>query len=207
MNTQNLLQDCHQSFGSAPRQHNFWQHQTYLKIPRPKWAGQDRLNTFFEYQNTLLKQGFITWGATVQANNHLFYSGKKDLPAEVVFCTNPQQTANPDALAVIARNLYRLKNTTPEDPELAKFAAKLTDEYDRHFGIPLPQSLSPEFPAELSTFFVARRHLPNGYLSQSYFPLLVAPDRPRVVMILPSRYWSEAMVDWWIGKTAIAIET
>jgi hypothetical protein len=201
MNTNNFLQLCRQEFGSAPRRHNIWQYQTYLKIPRPKWAQKDRINVIFEQQNILLTNGFITWGRIVQANNYLFYPGRSNLPADVVFCPNPQKEVSFEALATLAKNLYRLKNTTPEDPDLAKFAAMLTDEYDHHFGLSLPKSLSPDFSTELSTFFVVSRHLPNGYLSQSYFPLLVTPDRPRVVMILPSKYWSEAMVDWWVGKT------
>jgi hypothetical protein len=201
-NTQDLLEACIRTFGPTPRRHNFWQLLNYLKIDQPNWAKQDQMSLFFKHQNRLLKHGFMTWGRIVQANTHLFYPGQKDLPADVVFCTDSQRVIEPEALTGLSKQLFSLKNRTPETPELANFAEVLTNEYDRHFGLALPHSLSPDFPAELSTVMVSRYHLPNGYLSQSYFPLLVAPDHPRVVMVLPSRYWSPALVDWWIGKTA-----
>jgi hypothetical protein len=49
--------------------------------------------------------------------------------------------------------------------------------------------------------YIARHHLPNGYLSRSYFPMIVSDGDPKVVMILPCRYWSPAMVQWWIDDS------
>jgi cellulose synthase operon protein C len=198
---QTALDACKNSFGAAPRRLP-WQDQGYLCPSRPLWAwiGRDPLKLFFQKRRYLLRHGFVTWGVIIQANNALFYPNPGDCPAEVLYCADPLLQIQPQALHEIARDIFRLKNTTPEESELADFAAMITDEYNRHFGQPVPQQLSPDLPTEISVIQVIRQHLPNGYLSRGYFPLLVSPTDPKIAMILPSRYWGEAMIEWWLAE-------
>jgi hypothetical protein len=193
---QSWLHQLRQSYD--PKQLTPWDHLTHLRIHQPAYARIDQLNTFFRKKKDLLKRGQIVWGQTIQANQYLYHPGCDDAPAEVIFCPELSQTIDPDRLTPIAQKFQSLKGTQPEDPELAALAASITDEYDRHFGLPLPQCLSPDFPTETSVIYIVRKHLPNGYLSQKILPLLVYPEQPRVVMVLPCRYWPTAMEDWWI---------
>jgi cellulose synthase operon protein C len=198
---QTALDECQQTFGAAPRRLS-WQEQSYLCPLRPLWAwtSRDPLKLFFQKRRYLLKNGFITWGVIVQANNALFYPNAGDCPAEVLYCADPLLKILPQTLHEIARDIFHLKNTTPEESELADFAAIITDEYNRHFGQPVPQQLSLDLPTEISVIQVIRQHLPNGYLSRGYFPLLVSSADPKIAMILPSRYWGAAMIDWWLSE-------
>jgi tetratricopeptide (TPR) repeat protein len=198
---QEFLDYCRQSFGDTPRRFAPWRYYTYLRTPRPSWArfSRDPLKIFYQRQKTLLQEGIITWGVIVQANNYLFHPHHENLPADVLYCSDLHRLVDPKQLRVIAKEVFRLKNTSPEDQELAGLSAHITDEYDRHFGLAIPPQLSPDFPTELTTIMVDRQHLPNGYLSRGYFPVLVSPKHPRVVMILPSCYWSQALIDWWIS--------
>jgi hypothetical protein len=182
-----------------PENLNLWDHWTHLQVNRPAWVKKDRLNLFFQNRQDLLKRGRLVWGRLVQANQYLFYPGVDDSPAEVLFYPDAPADFNPELLNPIAQRFTNLKGSQPDDPELATLAASLTDEYDRHFGLAMPDSLSPDFPTEASVIYVVRKYLPNGYLSQKILPLLIYPEQPRLVMTLPCRYWPVEMEDWWIG--------
>jgi hypothetical protein len=182
-----------------PKAIHFIDRLTTLRIQRPAGIQKDQINLFFQKKNDLLKRGHIVWGQVVQANQLLFYPGMDNAPADVLFCPNPHSQNNPEALASIADRLYEIKGSQPDDPELAKLAAAITDESGRHFGLSIPQSLSPDFPTETSVIYIVRKHLPNGYLTQKVLPLLIYPEQPRIVMVLPCRYWPVEMEDWWIS--------
>ena len=54
-----------------------------------------------------------------------------------------------------------------------------------------------------SSLMVFRRHLPLGILTGNIVPLLVPPEEPYCVMILPSRFWPELFVEYW--KKGLAV--
>jgi hypothetical protein len=106
--------------------------------------------------------------------------------------------ATPKALRKVGRKLYALKGTTPHAAELEAYAKYLTNERIRAFGIPVPPSISPDLDCLTSTIFFVRKHLPVPYLANAYFPILVSPRDPKIVMVVPSRYWSWRMVLMWM---------
>lgn len=146
-----------------------------------------------------MSQGKLVWGNIIQANNYLFTPGNCSYPADVIYPVKQPQNFEPEVLREIASKIFRLKGTEPTDPLLLKVANHMTDECDRTFGLFVPSSFCLNIPCELSTIFVNRQHLPNGYLSRSLFPLIVSSEQPKIAMILPSRFWPSAMVDWWVG--------
>jgi hypothetical protein len=191
------LQICQKNFGAAPRSFNWIDRITYLSIRTPLWAQNDTLQTFFKNQSRLMCQGNLVWGQVVQANTALFIPGRTAYPADVIFPTKQIPDFEPEILTEIATIIFRLKGTEPTDPLLLKVAKHLTDEYDRTFGLFIPSSFCLNIPCELSTIYIDRKHLPNGYLSRSLFPLIVNSKTPKIATILPSKYWPPAMIDWW----------
>jgi hypothetical protein len=194
----NWLQVCQQNFGTAPRSFSWIDRVRHLSMRMPLWAMSDTLNTLFRNQNKLMRLGNLVWGSIAQANNHLFAPVQVSYPADVIFPAKQTPDFNPEILSEISNKIFRLKGTIPTDPLLLKIANHLTDEYDRTFGLFIPSSYCLNIPCELSTIFIDRRHLPNGYLSRSLFPLIVSPQQPKIAMILPAQFWPPAMVDWWV---------
>jgi hypothetical protein len=193
------LQDCQQNFGAEPLSWPGSQLSDYLSISQPAWAKRDRLNVFFKCQKQLLITGRLSWGSIVQANNHLFNLGKIDYPADALYLLEAGKDEDPETLLMISSKCFGLKGTKPKETDLAKIAQHLTNEYDRTYELLVPPVLSWDVPCAISTIYIPRKHLPNGYLSQKLFPLIINRQEPKVAMILPSRYWPAAMVDWWIG--------
>jgi hypothetical protein len=195
----NWLKVCQKNFGAVPRSPGWLERSGYLSIPTPSWAKNDGLQTFFKGQDRLISQGKLVWGNIIQANTLLFSPGQAYCPADVVFPTLLTCDFNPETLREIANKIFKLKGTSPSDPELLEIANHMTDECDRAFGLSVPSDLCLDIPCEISTIFVNRKHLPNGYLSRLLIPLIVSPEAPKTAMILPSRYWSSDMVDWWLN--------
>jgi hypothetical protein len=195
------LQICDRNFGTAPRSFNWIDRINYLSIATPDWAKNDELTTFFNNQKQLFDRGKLVWGHIVQANNLLFKPGIASCPAMVVYALNSAQNIDPDILGNIASKIFALKNTQPTDPQLLKIAESLTDEYSRPYGLFVPSSFALNVPCELTTIFVARKHLPDGCLSQSLLPLIINSQEPKIAAILPSRYWPPAMTNWWIDRS------
>jgi hypothetical protein len=193
------LQICQRNFGTAPRSFSWIDRLRYLSIGTPSWARNDTLQTFFKNQHRLMSQGELGWGNIVQANTALFIPGQTSYPADVIFTAKQIPNFDPEILREIASKIFRLKGTEPADPQLLKVAKHMTDEYDRTFGLFVPSNFCLNIPCELSTIFIDRKHLPNGYLSRSLFPLIVSPAQPKIATILPSRYWPPAMIDWWLN--------
>jgi hypothetical protein len=189
------LHICNQNLGKIPRPISWFEQATYLSSSAPAWAIKDELQTFFKNQAWLMKQGHLVWGSAVQANVQLFSPGIDSCPADVVYPTKQILDFDPEVLKVIALKIYDLKGTQPDDKSLIKVANHLTNELERVFGLFVPSSFCENIPCGISTIFIARKHLPNGYLSQTIFPLMVSPEQPKIAMILPSRYWPTAMVE------------
>lgn len=166
----------------------------YLQILAPNWIFNDPLIKQLHQLPELYQQGKIVLAAIVQANRILFseehaYSSA----AEIVY--DPKGIASAAELQAAAHQLYKLKNTTPDDPELAEFAAHITDEYDRK-AFDVPNKISP-LGLKTSIMLVWRLHLPDGVLRQNIVPILVYDD---VQTILPARFWQQTdLYQEWIS--------
>jgi hypothetical protein len=196
------LEQCRDSFGEPPRSFGWWNRLTYLRVPRPSWChSEEPLGKFFSRKNALLQDGIVVWGYMIQANSILLHPGPYaaySAPGEVVYCLDSTQAVEPFALQEVARNIGALKGTKPEDQDLAGIADYLTDERTRVFGLRVPRSLSPELKCAISTLYFVRKHIPGRFLRTPLFPIILAPGKPRIVMLLPERYWPKELVDWWV---------
>lgn len=197
---QQILEIARQNFGEPGRRKFSWRDRAfYLNIPKPKWCDRnDDLFASFQNKWKLLSNGVVVWAHIVQANALLFEPGTTNCPASVIFSPDQRRHVEPAELGRVAHSLFELKGTSPSEPALKEFADNITNEMTRTFGLKVPESFSPRLQLYESTTFVTRKHLPNRILSVPFFPLVVASEPPYYNFPLPSRYWPQQFVDFWI---------
>lgn len=199
---QRVIDQCRKRFGPSPRSFPLWSRLRYLRTPPPAWLRKRRSDGLWELyrqRSLLLTRGTIVWAHLVQANEVLFSPGKIDAPAMVIYSPDPYFDAHLDELAEMASRLFALKDTKPEDAELARFARFITDEMDRNLHVPIPSQISENRTVIATGIMVHRKHLPFGVLTESFFPLLALPEVTPATMILPERYWPDSLLRAW-GK-------
>ncbi len=198
---QELLRECVRNFGEPPRVASLLDRLGYLHVGRPYWLllnRSDRLTVHFQHLSRLFAEGRVVWGHIIQANRLMFQEGNSNCPGEFVYSVQDSEGGDPVHLARLAHDLFRLKGTKPSDPELKPIAEYLTDELVRSFGLAVPTALSPDMPCLISSTMLVRKHLPRGRLCSSLMPLVVSRQEPRIVTVLPERYWPRELIDWWV---------
>jgi hypothetical protein len=188
MNT--ILGECRTCFGDPPRSLSLVEKLRFRIRPslglRLRY---DPLLRIYDDQNKLRDRGRVVWGHLVQANSLLFGPGRNDCPANVIYEPASSNENGHAFLAPIARSVYALKGRRYDDEDLDDCARWVTNELLRMVDAPLPAQLSQGRTILFSTLVVHRKHLPAGYLSCSFFPLIINPAETPSVMILPSEYW------------------
>jgi hypothetical protein len=170
----------------------------YFKLKPPEWcrSGKDELHAIYRDFDLLMKSGTAVWGALVQANTLLFSSGPHDGPGDIVYCPQPHWHDDLHRLSDIAKRVSSLKSGSGTTLEEKKIGDWLANERVRTMGHPVPKTIVGETPVLTGVTMFIRKHLPNGMLSNSYFPLLVHPDT-KTVIVVPARYWDSELVDIW----------
>lgn len=169
----------------------------YLRVRPPGWCKTDDLLAVFRDRGKLLGEGDIVPAVLVQANAALFERGADDAPANVIYTTDAEAEQPVARMLEVARRIFALKDTKPEDPDEARFARMVSYELGRDFRVTVPDRLSGGLDLTYTTIMVHRRHLPEGRLAVPYFPLLIHPES-RAAMILPARYWPDDFLDEWV---------
>lgn len=170
----------------------------YQRIRPPKWCrkSDDALMIIYRDQDKLRREGTIALGVLVQANMSLFEKGGANAPANVLYTTDTEIEHPVHKLAVMADKIFSLKNTKPDDPDEKKFAGMVSYEFGRDFRVSVPDRLSQGLDVTYTTIMIHRKHLPYGYLTNAYFPLLIHTES-RAAMILPARYWASELIETW----------
>jgi len=178
----------------------FWKAQDQKKLAKDPIV---RLYIKYRCKFMLLKNGNVVWGHLVQGNSGLFQPGKEDLYASLVYSPTLLTNDNLPELARIAWELYELKDKKIEHPEvidLKPIAAAITYEYRRPLLMKVPDSIAKNQSVYFASVLVYRKHLPKGNLQSNWFPLLVAPHLSKEIMILPSQYWHQNLLEAWTKK-------
>jgi hypothetical protein len=167
-----------------------------LTLREPPWIAQDGLAPLFKAAPDLLWRGRVVWAALVQANNDLLRADGEfaGAPGEVVY--DPAGRVPADVLAAVARQLFALKGTQPQEPALARYAAYLDAEDERVFGLDVPPQACP-YPLKASSTWFQRSYLPGRRLAQPCFPVLVSEQHPGLVLFLPHVLWPQALLEAW----------
>jgi hypothetical protein len=199
-----LIESCRTAFGPPPRQFDPYDVDGYLRVPRPAWVtavgrgrGAEYYHDLLAWQGELRRSGRIVWGNIVQANVALFRPGDDDDPAAFVYSPDPAIDNAPHRLSTIAGSLFDLKGADVGDPALQRFADTLEDERETIGKLAVPPTLTGGIEVFYTVALVCRRHLPARRLRNRMFPLLVLPEQTTATMILPSRYWPEALLSEW----------
>lgn len=169
----------------------------YLRASPPLWCRGDALMLVYGERRKLLSEGTLVWAVLVQANERLFRRGSQDHPANVVYTTDREAEQPVARMLAVAGKFFSLKNTRPEDADEATFARMISNESRRDFRVTVPDSLSGGLDLTFTTIMVHRKHLPEGYLTKPYLPLLIHPES-RAALILPARYWPDGFLDEWV---------
>ncbi|HBJ35015.1 MAG TPA: hypothetical protein DDZ51_09695 [Planctomycetaceae bacterium] len=204
---QSWLTDCRQQFGDAPR-HIDRATENRLLV-HPPWLSKLRLGDSLAklIQNStlrsLFRNGQVTWGHVVQANQDLFEpmplteSYIYDRPGEILFSPFDSEVVTPEYLQSLARKIGSLRRAQGLDAEMQSWANYLNAETTRVVGKPVPQRFSPAIACFVSTTLFRRSYLPDGVLRNPLLPVIVAPQQPFYAIPLPSIYWPESLLDWW----------
>jgi hypothetical protein len=169
----------------------------YLRVRPPRWCRDDDLLTVFQDRGKLLREGNIVPAVLVQANAALFERGHEDAPANVIYTTDSDAEQPVARMLEVARKIFSLKGTRPEDVDEARFARMVSYELGRDFRVTVPDALSGGLDLTYTTIMVHRRHLPEGRLAVPYFPLVIHPES-RAALILPARYWPDDFLEEWV---------
>jgi len=198
-----VLEACRGLFGPAPRHFPEAETRRYLRVSPPGWLRRKKQHPLWEqYRQAarLFQEGEIVWGYLVRQYALPFQKGTPDFAAMAVYVMDPSFDDQLDGLGLLARQIYDLKGTRPDDPEERRLAEMLDDVDACELNPPLPASISGEFPCRSSLMMVHRKHLPNGELVQRAVPLLILPAVTQAAVILPSRYWPPALQYAWRGQ-------
>lgn len=197
-----VIEKCREAFGTAPRRIPIWLRLAHFRVRRPRWCQIDNgLYQYFMNRDHLIREGTVVWAHLIQANELLFRDGWDDCPALVVYCLDPNERDLPGKLQEIASRVFSLRYKKPEDISLQPIAASITDEYSMVLGFPIPDSISQGVPSAMSAVYVQRKHLPNRKISKGLFPIVLSQTNPRIVMILPCRYWPKPLRTLWSRPT------
>lgn len=168
------------------------QELAYLQIIPPSWMQNPEYPAYLEQLNHLshlYQNGRVVMAHIVQANRLLFSDDNAhSCPAEIVYDINGKTSI--DELSQVAHQLFGLKHTTPDDPELQKYAEHITNERTQLFSR-VPKVLTDK-ELVATTMFIWRPHLPNGILSLGYFPILISDTHQGIATVLPARFWKDS---------------
>lgn len=163
-----------------------------LRLQPPPWMPQLEagLAPVFEQQADLLRRGCVIWGALIAPHNALAEAQYRNgLYLQLVY--DPAGRLSVESLERIADRLYN--EVLPSEDAVAFVYA----EHPR-LGLAVPPEVSP-WPLWMSGTFVIQDHLPDGLLSLPSLPLLIDPQRPEVVTVLPACFWPASLRERWLA--------
>lgn len=172
--------------------------EVWRLAPGPAWLASDRLNEVYRLHEQLLAEGEITWAWVVMANESAWRPGGGVVPGMVIYSFDPWFERRPSRLGPISERLLQ----QPDRPGVWPWEAQVSDwiakELARPLDEPLPPSLALGRAVRLSTMLFFPDHLPHGYLTGGFLPVLVLREGPsRPAMGVPSSLWPAELVERW----------
>ncbi|TWU07523.1 hypothetical protein [Stieleria varia] len=204
------LTECQQRFGAAPRDFDAptseylkmemsWVYGWLFFVPLCKLLKSSR-------QRSIFRQGSVVWAHIIQANGELWgpatptREDNGDAPGEMVFSLDTTGKITPAYLASVAEKIAATRGQPSNDAELKRIGDYLEAETVRAFGWNAPKRFTPNVPCYISTTMFLRKHLPGGYLHETFLPVVVSHKAPYFIMPLPERFWSPELLAWWTSQ-------
>lgn len=204
--SQTLLTACRGLAGAPPRDPGRLRIGRRDLAPRkPAWCGRSEpLRNCYDLYTQNWIHGEVVWARIVQANNLVFAPGDEDLPGLVLCDADPASEIDLDTLSRAAADTFRLRKK-PGAPGIAgEIARHLNNEMSRPFGLPAPPEFCRGRSLLLTSIMLIRAHFPVPYLASPIFPVLLHQREPRFAAVLPSEFWPEALIRWWLDPEAPA---
>lgn len=201
-NLKNELNIVSVKLGKAPRKFSFWDKLTWMHMLDlyHKWE-DDELQLITKNWRNLFTHGKLAWGHIIQANSMLFEEGWENLPGEVLVWTNTE-SIDFSRLEKSAHYLYSLRTqiTNLKDQEKLFIGKYLEDQLTRVFGHQVPSQMYNADNLFISTTYFVRKHLPHTTIDTPFFPVLYLEQAPKLVTVVPYRFWSEKFLKFWIEE-------
>ncbi|MBX3671122.1 MAG: hypothetical protein KF778_22220 [Rhodocyclaceae bacterium] len=174
----------------------------YPKMRLPEWMPRDPLMAAFVAMPALLRQGRVVWGHVVEADRALHKHGDQGAAGEVIYDPAGRASAQELQDAAARARVLRAELVQPVAAVASEggltLAGHADDPSPRPMGLSVPESIS-HCGLQFTSVYFERRHLPGGKLGAGLLPVLVSEDHPGCVMVLPARWWPDALLDLWRG--------
>lgn len=190
------LEACREALAPVRRRFDItdW---VYWQCFAPEWVQPGYYSEQYEQQKLLREEGLVVWAAVVKANSLLFEPGHAISPLLCVFSPEPRFDDDLAGVTRIARACQRLREPPAPKHVPAEFVERLNDDFAANLRSNVPGVLTGGRQAFTASTVLHRKHLPNGFLSNRAFPLLVLPKKTRATMVLPSAYWPPELREAW----------
>ena len=165
--------------------------------PGPGAGGAGVTEQLRPHYRILATKGHVVWGSIAQVNMRMFLEGDEDLPGVTVYSLDTHYDAAPQDLRTIGHACFQFKNTRPADAQYRPLAERLTNEFDQTARMPLPSSLTEGREVFLGATQFHRTRLPGRVLRANLFPMVVAPERTELNMVLPLSCWPDDLRGIW----------
>ena len=188
------LQECRRNLGS--RTDEFWRreraqlaigHDPPTGLPAPiarLWRDQERLYA----------RGEVRLAVVIAADSRLRIRARVGALALVVHGASRELDHDPEVLLSIAESLRdRFREPGEDEP----FFARVPEATEAVAWIPVPSTIRGAHECHLTSMFVDRAALPDGWLAGEVFPVLALPEETRALTVLSWRYWPEEWVRAW----------
>jgi hypothetical protein len=146
-----------------------------------------------------MSQGPVVWASLVVATTDLFQRGDRDDHGVIVYPSALHMHDNLDGVVAAAsslRDLWETERTLDASEEVWRKRLQGSTWFAPE---PVP-GIEPIGAFLAASVRVVRKHLPNGILSGSCFPVVVNPGCHSPV-ILPERFWPRTMKDSWASSS------
>ena len=200
MNWDKILSYINKKMGRTPRRFNILDKWSWFKQDKPDWLWQnDDIRISVNNWEKVFTHGKITWGHIIQANRLMFQQSTANCPGEILIWHEKTKAFDPDSFSLVAEKLYELKGYSKflDEPDEKEFANYLEDEHIRTYGMRVPESISDNLDLRVSTIFFQRRHIPDGVVKRSLFPILYLEDDPMVIVMVPYKFWPKEFLSHW----------
>ncbi len=171
-------------------------------LPRPYWMAKHRLAQTYKDAKLLRKHGQIYYAALVQANTKMFEpmtaQNLPGNPGAVLYSTGVLCETSPEDLLNLADELYAYKSSNDAPNEWRVVVASIRDEHQAPLNWKLPPRKEEAYDIFYTALMFFRQHLPKQRLIGSIFPIIAAPEHCKSILVLPKRYWTKEMKQYYL---------
>jgi len=187
------LEESRVAFGKS----TFWE-RLGISNRRSKPYLNDVQESLHRDYKILAVHGQVVWAAFAQVNNGMFLPGPRDLPGVTIYSPDPYYDQHPEELREMGHACFLLKGTAPRDPELNAVAQRMSDEHDFTLRLMLPRQLTAGREVYLGATMFHRSRLPDGCLQGNLLPLIIAPQKSELNMVLALEAWPAILRANWL---------